>query len=312
MTIAKDQHILPQMYLKHFVDPDTPPGMEPYVWRYDLAEQRWQRRAPKKVARKRYYYAFQNKNNQLVNTLEPRLSPIESRGATLIRKLASRTSLTEREAQDFSLFIAQLMFRTPQSRVATASWLDRKCQEFVAGQIQHWRENPEEFEEVVRRDRDKSGKRVDITIEDVERSKPKLEPRDGTLLGYSMMPTIGLAARLLMMSWRIFFTHAEHWLIISDHPCELGWPDEMTEDEITEETFRGFCIKGIEFHVPLTPNMLFTAFDDGPSCTFGEFFGRELVVQLNQHMAARAEEFIVSPKPSFLGDDVLTRVGRQT
>jgi Protein of unknown function (DUF4238) len=103
----------------------------------------------KDVARKRYYYAFQNKNNQLVNTLEPWLSAIESHGATLVRKLASRTPLTEREAQDFSLFIAQLMLRTPQSRVAIASWLDRKCQEFVAGQIQHWQENPEEFEAVV-------------------------------------------------------------------------------------------------------------------------------------------------------------------
>jgi hypothetical protein len=300
MTIAKDQHILPQMYLKHFVDPDTPPGMEPYVWRYDLAGHRWQRRAPKKVARKRYYYAFQNKNKQLVNTLEPLLADIESHGATLIRKLASQTPLTEREQENFSLFIANLIFRTPQSRAATVSWLDRKCDEVVAGQIQNWRENPGEFTALLTKYCGNSGKHVDISIDDVERSRPKLVPRDGTLLGYSMMPTIGLAARLLMMSWRIFFTQAEHWLVICDQPCELGWPDD-----ITEETFRGFLNKGIEFHVPLTPHMLFAAFDDGPSCTFGEFLGSEVIAQLNRRMAGRAGEFIVSTKPSFLGDDVL-------
>jgi hypothetical protein len=152
----------------------------------------------------------------------------------------------------------------------------------------------------MRRYRNKSGKSADITIEDVERSKPKLEPRDGTLLGYSMLPTIGLAARLLMMSWRIFFTHPEHWLIICDHPCELSWPDD-----ITEETFHGFFNKGIEFHVPLTPNMLFTAFDYSPSCAFNEFLPSGLVIELNRRMVARAEQFIVSPKPSFLGDDML-------
>jgi hypothetical protein len=137
MTVGKNHHILPEMYLKHFVDPDTPAGMKnPYVWRYDLPEQRWQRKGPEsKIFTSRYYYAFQNKNKQLVNTLEPALSAIESSGAILIRKLVTRTLLTEREQQDFSLFIAQLRFRTPQSRAATASRLDRRCQEFVAGQI---------------------------------------------------------------------------------------------------------------------------------------------------------------------------------
>jgi hypothetical protein len=297
MSIAKNQHILPQMYLKHFVDPNTPPGMEPYVWRYDLAEHRWQRRAPKKVARKRHYYA----------RFEPLLAEIESYGAIVIRKLASRTPLTVREAQNFSLFIAQLMFRTPQRRAATVSWLDRKGEEFVAGLIQHWRETPEEFAALLRRYPDKSGKRVDISIDDVERSEVKLVPTSGALLKFSMMPMVGLSARLLTMTWHIFFTQTEHRLIICDQPCELGWPDDLTE-----ETFRGFLTKDIEFHVPLMPNMLFVALDHGPGWAFDGFLPREMVVQLNRRMAERAEEFIISSKPSFLGDDVLARCGRQT
>jgi Protein of unknown function (DUF4238) len=302
MAMWAKHHLLPEFYLRHFVDPDTPAGMKnPYVWRYDLAEQHWQRKGPEnKIFTSRYYYAFQNKKKQLVTTLEPWLSAVESRGAALIRQLAFRTPLTEREVEDFSLFIAQLMFRTPQSRVATASWLGRKCQKSVAEQIQHWRENPEEFERGVQRYRDKSGKSADITIEDMERAKPKLEPRDGTLLGHSMLPTIGLAARLLTMSWRIFCTEPEHWLVICDQPCALILPDD-----ITEETFRGFLTKDIEFHVPMTPNMLFAAFEHGPRCAFGGVLGSELVAQLNREMVGRAKEFIVSPKPSFLGDDML-------
>jgi hypothetical protein len=78
-------------------DPDTPPDMEPYVWLYDLAERRWRRRAPKNVAALRHYYAYRDKDEQLVNVIEPHLADVESHDATLIRKLASRTPLTERE-----------------------------------------------------------------------------------------------------------------------------------------------------------------------------------------------------------------------
>jgi hypothetical protein len=71
--------------------------MEPYVWLYDLAERRWRRRAPKNVAALRHYYAYRDKDEQLVNVIEPHLADVESHDATLIRKLASRTPLTERE-----------------------------------------------------------------------------------------------------------------------------------------------------------------------------------------------------------------------
>src|SRR5215468_8103318 len=90
MTIAKDQHFLPQFYLRQFVDPDTPPDMEPYLWLYDLTERRWRRRAPKNVAALLHYYAYRDEDNQIVNVIEPHLAVVESLGATLIRKLTSK------------------------------------------------------------------------------------------------------------------------------------------------------------------------------------------------------------------------------
>ncbi len=303
MTIAKDQHFLPQFYLGQFVDPDTPPDMEPYVWLYDLAERRWRRRAPKNVAAMRHYYAYRDGDEQLVNVIEPHLADVESLGATLIRKLASRTPLTEREQLHFSLFIAQLAVRTPQSRASIELFLDRKGREFIAAMIQRWRENPGEFEALQRKYRYRTGKNADFSIDDLEKHAPRLVPNDAGLLAYSMMPMIGLTERLMGMTWRIYFTQAEHRLVICDHPCEVALPDE-----ITEETFRGFLTEDIEFHVPLTPNMIFAAHDDGPDRAFGGFLGCEDVISLNRRMAKRAERFIVSPKSSFLGNDVLKKL----
>jgi hypothetical protein len=76
-------------------------------------------------------------------------------------------------------------------------------------------------------------------------------------------------------------------------------------DEITEETFRGFLTEGSEFHVPLIPNIIFAAHDNGPDRAFGGFLACEDVVILNARMARHAERFIISPQSSFLGDDVL-------
>lgn len=295
MTIAKRQHILPEMYLKHFVDPDTPPGREPYVWRYDLAKRCWQRKGPgNRVFFSPYYYAYRDKNGQPVNVLEEHLAKVESLAAPLIRKLATRTPLTEREQLHCCLFIAQLAVRTPRVRASTEQFLDHKGREFIAAKIQHWRANPQVFARL----QEKHGA---ISLDDLEKHLPRVVTNDAGLLAYSMLPSISLTERLINMSWRIYFTQAEHQLVICDHPCEWAVPDDTTE-----KTWQGLFTKDIEFHVPLTPNMLFGAYDDEPRRGFA-LLDREAVIMMNQRMVRRAAEFIVSQKPSFLGDDELKK-----
>ncbi len=304
MTVAKDQHFLPQFYLRRFVDPDTPLGMEPYVWLYDLAERRWRKRAPKNVASLRHYYAFRDADNQLINVLEPNLATVESLGATLILKLAARKPLAEREQLHFSLFVAMLTVRTPQSRELTECFLRRKGREFIAAMIQRWREDPEEFAASQRAYREKTGKEFGMGIDELEKHAPELVPNDAGVLGFSMLPAFGLMQRLLGMTWRFYSTEQEDRLIICDHPCDFALPQA-----VTEESFRGFLTNDAEFHVPLTPNLVFAAHDDGFGRAFDGPLGREDVARINRRMAHRAEQFIVSTKPAFVGDDVLVPDG---
>ena len=300
MTAAKDQHFLPKFYLRQFVDPDTPPGMKPYVWLYDLAERRWRKRAPKNVALLRHYYAFRDEYDQLINVIEPNLATVESLGAILIRKLAARKPLAEREQQHFSLFVALLTVRTPQSRELTECSLRRKGREFIAAMIQRWREDPEEFAASQRAYREKTGKEFAMGIDELEKHAPELVPNDAGVLGFSMLPALGPMQRLLGMTWQFHSTEEEDRLIICDHPCDFALPQA-----ITEESFRGFLTKDAEFHVPLTPNLVFAAHDDGFGRAFGGPLSREDVARINRRMAHRAEQFIVSTKPAFVGDDVL-------
>jgi hypothetical protein len=300
MTVAKDQHFLPQFYLRQFVDPNTPPGQEPYVWLFEMSERRWRRRAPKNVASLRYYYAYRDENDQLINMIEPHLATIESLGATLIRKLEFREILTEHEQLYFSFFVALLTVRTPQSREATRRFVKRIGRDVITSLIQHWREYPEKFEASKRNYQEKTGKTLDMSIDDFEQHMPELMLNDAGTLGYSLLPAFGLAERLMEMTWWFYFTQAEDRLIICDHPGDFALPED-----ITEQSFLGFSTKDAEFHVPLTPNLVFAAHDDGSGRGFGGLLSREQVARIDRRMAQRAEQFIVSTKPTFLGDEVL-------
>jgi len=300
MTVAKDQHFLPQFYLRGFTDPATPSGQEPYVWIFELPEHRWRRRAPKNIASLRHYYAYQDENNQLVNIIEPSFAAIESLGATLIRKLEARRELTEPEQVHFSLFVALLTVRTPQHRKNTERIFKHQGRDIVTTLIQHWRENPDDFEASRRNYQEKTETVFAMTIDDFEQHAPELMLNDAGVIGYSLMPGFELAERLFGMTWRFYFTEDEDRLIICDHPGDFALPKD-----VTEESFRAFFTKDAEFHVPLTPNLLFTAYYDDFNRAFGGLLSREDVVRINRRMAQRAEQFIISTKCTFPGDEVL-------
>lgn len=298
MTIAKNQHFLPKFYLRNFVDPDTPAGQEPFLWVFDLSTHEWRRRSPKNIAALRYYYAYRDESDQLVNLLEPAFNKVETQGAILIRKLQDNVRLTLEEQVIFSSFVALLTVRTPQHRELTKRYAESSGQDVINDFIQNLVENPDKFEAARRRHEEKTGHSIDLNH--LKQNPPSLKPNEAGILTYSIIPFKALTERLMGMTWRFYFTENEDKLIICDHPCDLAYPED-----ITEESFRGFFTEGIEFHVPLTPNLIFTAYDGGFDRASGGLLSREDVTGLNSRMAHRAEQFVVSTKPTFLGDTVL-------
>jgi hypothetical protein len=200
-----------------------------------------------------------------------------------------------------------LTLRTPQHRALTQRFLERAGRKVVTDLIQRWRENPELFDAAQQKYQKKTGKAFDVKIEDLEQRPPALVTNDAGILVYSLLtPSLKLAERLMGMTWRFYSTVENEHLIICDHPGDLAFPED-----VTEESFRGFFTKDVEFHVPLTPNLVFTAYDDGLDRAFGGFLAREDVIKMNRRMAQRAEQFIVSTKSTFLGDEVLEQLGAE-
>src|SRR5450631_7641 len=109
----KDQHFIPQGYLKAWCDPTTPEGQEPYVWRFtkDGAEAR--RKPPKKVFFEKDLYTIHAADGRRDLRLEHGLSELESRFGEVRRKIFDGQPLDDADRLVLVAFVAAMHIRTP-------------------------------------------------------------------------------------------------------------------------------------------------------------------------------------------------------
>ncbi|NNE47245.1 MAG: DUF4238 domain-containing protein, partial [Rhodothermales bacterium] len=117
MAEKKKQHIIPECYLKSFVD-DTPPAgvsmelYEPAVWITDKSlKEASRRRAPNNVLWKNRYYNLEADNPSRPR-IEEELAWLEGRYAKVLEALRRRHELSVRQAIEIALFVAVLFGRT--------------------------------------------------------------------------------------------------------------------------------------------------------------------------------------------------------
>ena len=171
---AKDQHFLPQFYLGKFLSPDTPQGQEPSVWVFDIRKARWRRRAPRNIAHLRHYYSFEEAPGRLVNVVDLSLTNVEAVGAGILRKLLNREQLEDREQLHFALFVAQLSLRTPRNEQRVKEMNRLMGDAFMARVVEEYRSDPALFEEHRQRYEAKSGKPLSLSVDDLDRHRPRL------------------------------------------------------------------------------------------------------------------------------------------
>ena len=116
MSDAKKQHYVPQFYLREFLDPNTPPGQEPYVWVFSKDGKKKQRRAPKNILWETDLYTLDAEGAKHYE-LEQALSSIESDFAEIVqRKIKARLPLTAREHKTLCMFVATMLQRTVRQK----------------------------------------------------------------------------------------------------------------------------------------------------------------------------------------------------
>ena len=121
MSDPKNQHIIPQCYLKQFVDPKTPARYEPYVWIFEREAKRGKKKAPKNILAETDFYTL---NGDYV--IEKTLAQIESDYAVIFdKKIKNKIPLDSQEHLIFCAFVAAMLQRTLKQKENIEHFMDQ-------------------------------------------------------------------------------------------------------------------------------------------------------------------------------------------
>jgi Protein of unknown function (DUF4238) len=112
-----NQHFIPQCYLREFVDLNTPPEQEPYVWVFEKGKRKGRKKAPSNLFTETDLYTLSLKSGEKNYVIEETLSKLEGKYAEIFRsKIKSHLPLNEEEHIFLCAFVSVMLQRTLRHR----------------------------------------------------------------------------------------------------------------------------------------------------------------------------------------------------
>ena len=127
MNKPKNQHIIPQCYLKQFVDPNTPSGQEPYVWIFDRDKKKGKKKkTPKNILSETDFYTLKVEGGEKDYSIEESLSQLESEYSSVFeKKIKYKIPLNDYEHTVFCAFVAAMLQRTQKQKENIEGFFDQ-------------------------------------------------------------------------------------------------------------------------------------------------------------------------------------------
>ena len=226
MSEPKNQHIIPQCYLKQFVDLNTPANYEPYVWIFDRDKKTGKKKAPKNILAETDFYTITTKVGEKNYAIEKTLSQIESEYASVFEtKIKVKLPLSDYDHIILCAFTAAMLQRTLKQKENIEGFIDQ-----IIGMT-------EEMEKAHSLPAKKS---LELTKEKENAHKISV---------VHMLPHI--TEMLLHMNLAFLCANKSDSFITSDSPCYLFNP------QLQWQHFYGVGLaqKYTEVHMPLSPKI---------------------------------------------------------
>jgi hypothetical protein len=267
MSEPKNQHVIPQCYLKQFVDPNTPADQEPYVWIFGRDSKKGKKRAPKNILTETDIYTFELRDAGKDYVLERTLAQIESDYASVFEESISRkVPLDQKEHAILCAFVAATLQRTMKQK--------RHIEDFYG--------------------------RLKTMVEDMEKAHgiaPELslqlaqEEEDA----HKMMLILGLpyiTSMLGKMNLAFLCADGRSSFITSDAPCSLFNP------ELQWQRFYGpgFGQKHVEVTMPLCPEIC-VLFSWANNVRGYLGIDQDMVHEVNRHVFGSSHEYFIANSP---------------
>ena len=282
MTIKKQQHLIPQCYLKSFVDSEPPPNVpdnkyHPSVWLLDKSlKNSPNRKAPKNILWKSYFYNL--KQDDLEQPyVEDFLSKVEGRYSQLLDIVDNQGHLGEEDQFILALFIDTLYRRTEN-------------------QLNYWGETIEKLENIYRQ--------VDRSINGNEKYSDEYFADSSEIPKKMIVDASGTIANLVLkIGFNLLKNESEIPFFTSDTPVLYNFIqiDELLNQNIPGDwTYPGIGKNEKEFFCfcPLTPKVAFISSPFIKSVTFNPKYlivkEPTLPIRLNLLTKESSKEEIVS------------------
>lgn len=247
MAQNKNQHYIPQSYLKAWTDPEAPSKYEPYVWVFNKKDKEPKKKAPSNIFRENNMYTIYDENGKRDLRLEHGLSDLESRFSKLReQKIDKHEKLSLTQHFLLCAFIAAMWARTKVQRENIRTQWKQP--------LNLMRQMKKELDEADKKEREKllsmpsppSLKGKGLKMEDVEKI---LENPLQEMLGPMIAATTPLLAKIDCL---IFTTDHEVGFATSDAPCI--WADPQAYKRPPLYRIPALKYETIEITFPISPN----------------------------------------------------------
>ncbi|MDQ3813949.1 MAG: DUF4238 domain-containing protein [Armatimonadota bacterium] len=303
MPEFKNQHYLPQFYLKNFTRPEA----LGQVFVLKKGHSHWSKRGVKSVASRDYFYSFRDERGDVDYTLEQAISELEHQLSPVLVKLLKSASLGRFELNDeehvrFAQFLMTMWNRVPVQVESSQRWRSELERAYFRVAHRFYAEHPEALERL------KEERRRDPNRKNIDEARPEhFDPAhiEITVDPYPvkvdlLMNALDLAEEVLQMDWFFLHSRAPHFFITSDHPFCLVDPTNRSGDFGT-----GLRHRHAEITLPLSRDVAFFARWENPS---NNSVARrwlpaleDTVEAINRRTASQAKNELIASTTTFPG-----------
>lgn len=293
MSIPKNHHIIPQLYLRRFCEGNK-------LWLYDRYNMRYWQQYPKEIMKKTHYYSITEQEGTKNPEIEKLLSLIEGYTIPVLSKIDKLEPLNNEDKSTLSRFLAWLFVR-----VQIFEKVVRLISEIlIRDEINAMNSNEDQAERTIRkyeRQTSNTDKHVVNTLVDfVKRNEYTITlKRDLSLeMMIRIAPIIG---RLLhMMDWTIHTILQDGAFITSDNPFIIMEPPHHVANG---HTGVGILSEGAIKVVPLSSKTCLVMGDIGPRIRYLPI-DPNVVCGINEQILLRSDRYIMAKDKDILDQTV--------
>lgn len=279
-------HYIPQFYLRGFADPSN----TNHILRYTKDKTELISLSIKDACVQSHYYSFTMPDGSRESEMaENFFQSIEDDAARIVRKIESRTELTQDESAYFSHFIAFQLTRVPAFR----NWILKSKASLMKRVMQFSASYKESFDTMVKNVCEREGVEIvpDNFREFCLNGNYDVEYPEETSLQFILKLALDIAKIVYDMNWGFVHTPSGSYFLTSDNPVSLA--DSSRNSDFPFGI--GLTDTNVELTFPLTKEICFLGSWQNNIIGHVKFPHRGFIWEINRRTIISATKYIFTP-----------------